>query len=103
MFQKKNFFLKEFWPICVLPVQCDGSQLVESVDFSKDPSQIKDYLDHIRSVDLKYHQHIRREKNTVHLFAERFVKWRENAGGKLFRKLEEMYDEYLNCVSLKIF
>ncbi|KAL3997648.1 hypothetical protein ACH3XW_11760 [Acanthocheilonema viteae] len=89
---------QEFWPICVVPVQCDGSQLVESVDFSKDPSQIRDYLDHIRSVDLKYHQHIRRENNTVHLFAERFMKWRVGAGGKLFRKLEKIYDEYLNCI-----
>ncbi|VDK80234.1 unnamed protein product [Litomosoides sigmodontis] len=89
---------QEFWPICVLPVQYDGSQLVESVNFSKHTSQIRDYLDHIRSVNLKYHQHIRREKHTVHLFAERFVKWRENAGGKLFSKLEELYDEYLNCI-----
>ncbi|CAG9535616.1 unnamed protein product [Cercopithifilaria johnstoni] len=89
---------QEFWPICVLPVQCNGSQLVESVDFSKDPSQIKDYLDHIRSVDLKYHQHIRRERNTVHLFAERFMKWRRGAGGRLFRKLEELYEEYLNYI-----
>uniref|UniRef100_A0A0R3S5S5 Uncharacterized protein n=1 Tax=Elaeophora elaphi TaxID=1147741 RepID=A0A0R3S5S5_9BILA len=89
---------QEFWPICVLPVQCDGSQLVESVDFSSDPSQIRDYLDHIRSVDQNYHQHIRRERDTVHLFVERFVKWREGAGGKLFKRLEEQYDEYLDSI-----
>uniref|UniRef100_A0A1I7VS69 Uncharacterized protein n=1 Tax=Loa loa TaxID=7209 RepID=A0A1I7VS69_LOALO len=99
---KKYRAQQEFWPICVLPVQYNESQLVESIDFSRHPSQIGDYLDHIRSIDAGYRQHIRREKDTVHLFAERIMRWREGAGGKLFRKLERRYDEYLNCVRLRV-
>uniref|UniRef100_A0A2K6VJX8 Uncharacterized protein n=1 Tax=Onchocerca volvulus TaxID=6282 RepID=A0A2K6VJX8_ONCVO len=95
---KKYRAQQEFWPICVQSVQCSGSQLVESIDFSKDPSQIGVYLDHIRSIHATYRQHIRREKDTIHLFAERTMKWRKNAGGKLFRKLEEQYEGYLNCI-----
>ncbi|VDO14067.1 Uncharacterized protein BM_BM8669 [Brugia malayi] len=95
---KKYRMQQEFWPICALPVPSNGSQLVESIDFSRDPSQIGNYLDHIRSIDIRYRQHIRREDDTIHLFAERNMKWRDGAGGKLFKKLEAKYDKYLNCI-----
>ncbi|KAM3722060.1 DDB1- and CUL4-associated factor 12-B [Dirofilaria immitis] len=95
---KKYRAQQEFWPVCVESVECNESQLVESVDFSKDPSQIGVYLDHVRSTHAIYRQHIRREKDTIHLFAERTMKWRKNAGGKLFKKLEKQYEGYLNCI-----
>uniref|UniRef100_A0A915PIQ0 Uncharacterized protein n=1 Tax=Setaria digitata TaxID=48799 RepID=A0A915PIQ0_9BILA len=89
---------QEFWPPCMQSVQCNGSQLVESVDFAKNPSQIGVYLDHVRSIHSRYRQHIRRDKDTVHLFAERIMTWEKNAGGKLFKKLEGRYEKYLNGI-----
>lgn len=101
---KKYRSQSEYWPMFMESVDYDKSQLIESVDFSRHPSDIGIYMRHVAFIDSKYERYIRREGDVVHLFARRRMRWLERGGGKAFTQWYEIYKRRLHkivnkCVS----